>query len=83
MPAAGSGPALVTPGAFAAIHTATLVLVGGIDTVIPADESRGLAAAIPGARLIVYPGVGHVPMEQIPERSAADVRAFVDALPGS
>ncbi|WP_309605989.1 alpha/beta hydrolase [Phenylobacterium sp.] len=71
----------VTPATFAAIHTPTLVLVGAVDSVIPADDSRGLAGAIPGARLIVYPGVGHVPMEQIPERSAADVRAFVDALP--
>lgn len=71
----------VTPATFSAIVTPTLVLVGAVDTVIPADVSRGLAGAIPGAKLIVYPGVGHVPMEQIPDRSAADVQTFVDALP--
>ena len=77
-----SGPrALVTPATFAAIHTPTLVMVGAVDKVIPPDDSRGLAGAIPGAKLIVYPGVGHVPMEQIPDKSAADLKAFVDGLP--
>jgi pimeloyl-ACP methyl ester carboxylesterase len=72
---------LVTPATFAAIHTPTLVMVGAVDTVIPPGDSKGFAQAIPGARLIVYPGVGHVPMEQVPDASAADVKAFVDALP--
>jgi pimeloyl-ACP methyl ester carboxylesterase len=56
-------------------------MVGAVDTVIPPSDSRGLAEAIPGAKLIVYPGVGHVPMEQVPDASAADAKAFVDALP--
>jgi pimeloyl-ACP methyl ester carboxylesterase len=77
-----SGPRRpVTPATFQAIRTPTLVMVGAVDKVIPPDDSRGLAGAIPGAKLIVYPGVGHVPMEQIPDRSAADVKAFVDGLP--
>jgi pimeloyl-ACP methyl ester carboxylesterase len=53
------------------------VLHGAADTVIPLAAGQALAAAIPGSRLIVYPGVGHVPMEQIPDRSAADVRDFL------
>jgi len=77
-----SGPhPVVTPTTFAAIHTPTLVMVGAVDKVIPPDDSKGLAGAILGARLIVYPGVGHVPMEQAPDQSAADAKAFVDALP--
>jgi pimeloyl-ACP methyl ester carboxylesterase len=71
----------VTPATFTAIRTPTLVMVGAVDTVIPPSDSRGLAEAIPGAKLIVYPGVGHVPMEQVPDASAADAKAFVDALP--
>lgn len=71
----------VTAETFAAIHTPTLVMVGEADKVIPAAQSRALAGAIPGAKLIAYPGVGHVPMEQIPDRSAADVLAFLKALP--
>ena len=77
-----SGPHTpVTPDTFKAIRTPTLVMVGAVDAVIPPDDSRGLAGAIPGARLIVYPGVGHVPMEQIPDKSAADLKAFVEGLP--
>lgn len=70
----------VTALTFQVIHAPTLVLHGAADTVIPLSGGQALAAAIPGARLIVYPGVGHVPMEQIPERSAADVRAFLATI---
>jgi pimeloyl-ACP methyl ester carboxylesterase len=75
----GGGPA-VTPLTFAAIHVPTLILHGDADALIPVASSEALAAAIPGARLITYPGVGHVPMEQIPDRSAADVRAFLERV---
>jgi pimeloyl-ACP methyl ester carboxylesterase len=70
----------VSPSALAAIRTPTLVMHGEVDSLIPVSAGRALAAAIPGARLITYPGVGHVPMEQIPARSAQDLRAFLDAL---
>ncbi|WP_337186433.1 alpha/beta hydrolase [Phenylobacterium sp.] len=72
----------VTPQTFAAIRTPTLVMTGEQDALIPAAHSRGLAGAIAGAKLIVYPDGGHVPMEQLPDRSAADLRAFLAALPG-
>jgi len=51
--------------------------------VIPLAAGQGLAGAIPGAKLIVYPGVGHVPMEQIPDRSAQDLRVFMQSLPSN
>ncbi len=70
-----------TPATFARISIPTLVMTGEEDALIPAAAARGLAKAIPGARLVAYPGVGHVPMEQIPERSAADLRAFLASLP--
>ena len=70
-----------TPDSFKAIHVPTLVMHGDKDVLIPLDNSQSFAAAIPGARLIVYPGVGHVPMEQIPDQSAADLRAFLASLP--
>ena len=69
------------PATFARIAVPTLVMTGEEDALIPAAAARGLAGAIPGARLVAYPGVGHVPMEQIPERSAADLRAFLETLP--
>ncbi len=69
-----------SPEIFRAIHTPTLVLHGEADALIPVASGRALAASIPGAKLITYPGVGHVPMEQVPDRSAADVRAFLTSL---
>lgn len=64
-----------------AITAPTLVMHGEADVIIPVAEGKALAAAIPGAKLILYPGVGHAPMEQIPDRSAADLRAFLEAAP--
>lgn len=68
-----------TPERLAAIHTPTLVMFGKEDHLIPWTDGQRFASAIPGATLIVYPGVGHVPMEQIPEKSAADLRAWMQA----
>jgi pimeloyl-ACP methyl ester carboxylesterase len=70
----------ITAATFKAINTPTLVMHGEADTVIPVAAGRGLASAIPGAKLITYPGVGHVPMEQIPDRSAEDLRLFLRSL---
>jgi pimeloyl-ACP methyl ester carboxylesterase len=76
----GGPPPTVTPDTFKAIRTPTLVMTGEQDALIPAASARAMAQAIPGARLIAYPGVGHVPMEQIPDRSAADLRAWLATL---
>ncbi|HVI32689.1 alpha/beta hydrolase [Phenylobacterium sp.] len=74
------GGAQVTPETFAGIRTPTLVMVGLKDQVIPAARSQAFASAIPGARLVTYPEAGHVPMEQIPEQSARDLRVFLQAV---
>ncbi|MET0274301.1 MAG: alpha/beta hydrolase [Phenylobacterium sp.] len=70
----------VTPETFKQIRVPTLVMVGEQDKVIPAANSQSLAGAIPGAKLVSYADGGHVPMEQLPDRSAADVRAFMEGL---
>jgi pimeloyl-ACP methyl ester carboxylesterase len=70
----------VTALTLSAIHMLTLVMHGEEDAIVPLATGRALAEAIPGATLITYPGVGHVPMEQIPDRSAADLRVFLDKL---
>lgn len=71
----------VTPETFRAIQVPTLVMVGAKDKVIPPHVAGGFAQGIPGARLVTYPDAGHVPMEQIPDRSAADLRDFLRTLP--
>ncbi len=43
----------------AALTVPTLVIHGGSDPLIRPAAARALAAAIPGARLVTYPGMGH------------------------
>lgn len=74
------GGGTVTPETFAAIRAPTLVMVGLKDQVIPPERSRAFASAIPGAQLITYPEGGHVPMEQMPEQSARELRVFLHGL---
>ena len=66
-----------SPARLAAIRAPTLVMFGADDRLIPATDADRFAAAIPGADKIVYPGIGHVPMEQAPARSAADLQAWL------
>lgn len=55
----------------------TLVIVGADDQLTPPDQARRMAAAIPGARLEVVPGAGHLtPLEQ-PEVVSRLVREFL------
>jgi pimeloyl-ACP methyl ester carboxylesterase len=61
------------------IKVPTLVLNGESDVLIEPASARKFAAAIPGAKLILYPRVGHLPQIEIPERSAADVAEFLQA----
>lgn len=55
------------------IKVPTLVMHGEDDRLIPFADGQAFAREIPGAVLLAYPGVGHVPMEQIPARSADDL----------
>jgi len=66
-------------GDIANIRSPTLILWGAQDRLIPVAHAQRFVRGIPGARLVVYDGVGHVPMEEIGERSAADTDAFVSA----
>lgn len=58
----------------------TLILWGEEDGVIPVASASWFANAIAGAKLIVYPGVGHLPMEEVADRSAADVATFLKGI---
>lgn len=62
----------------ATLRMPVLILWGAQDRLIPADNAGWFARAIPGAQRIVYPGVGHLPMEESPDRSAADLARFLD-----
>lgn len=63
------------------ITVPTLILHGENDVLIEPAAARKFAAAIPGAKLILYSQVGHLPQIEIPQRSAADAAAFLEELP--
>ena len=66
-----------TKDVLASIKVPTLILWGEIDPLLEVDGAHKFADAIPGSKLIVYPKVGHLPLVEIPERSADDVAAFL------
>ena len=61
------------------ITAPTLVEWGGIDPLIDVASAHKFAAAIPGATLIVYPGIGHLPQIEIPDRSSEDAAEFLES----
>lgn len=62
------------------VQSPTLVMWGEEDSWVPPEIARKFMRDLPDARLVTYPGVGHVPMEEIPRRSAADVDEFLSAV---
>jgi 3-oxoadipate enol-lactonase len=55
----------------------TLVLVGEEDALAPPDAARRIATLIPGARLVVIPGAGHLPPVERPSETTAEIREFL------
>ncbi|MCS6840238.1 MAG: alpha/beta fold hydrolase [Roseiflexus sp.] len=49
------------------VRVPTLVINGNLDAVVPANLSRRVASAIPGARFILMRGALHHPMDEQPE----------------
>lgn len=60
------------------LRVPTLLLWGEDDRWIPPAHVALWQRDVPGLEVKTYPGVGHVPMEEIPAESLADVRAFWD-----
>ena len=54
-----------------------LLLWGEEDGFIPIANAQDYLAALPDARLVRLPGIGHVPMEEAPDVSLVPVRAFL------
>lgn len=59
------------------ITAPTLVIHGDVDPSLGLKGGEIIAQGIPGARLLVYGGVGHHPMREQPERFVQDVRSFL------
>lgn len=66
--------------ALSSLDVPTLVLWGGRDRLIPPAVGERFAREIRGARLVVHDDLGHLPQEEAPQRTAADVARFLEAL---
>ena len=61
----------------ATIRAPVLLLWGERDGAIPAANAANYERALPDARTVILPGIGHVPMEEAPEASARALRTFL------
>ena len=59
------------------IDAPTLIMWGEDDTWLPIENGYWFQVCIPDSELIIYEGVGHIPMEEIPERTARDLHKFL------
>ena len=59
------------------VSTPTLILWGSDDRLIPVEYGERFQRDIPGSRLMVLPGLGHVPQEEDPKASLDAAAEFV------
>jgi pimeloyl-ACP methyl ester carboxylesterase len=67
--------------ALAGIDAPTLILWGREDAVIPVTAAAWFSSQLPHARVTILDDVGHIPMEEAPDRALAPVLALLDGLP--
>ncbi|MAM79841.1 MAG: hypothetical protein CMP89_03715 [Gammaproteobacteria bacterium] len=65
------------------ISAPTLLMWGEQDPLNSMQVARRFEESIPNTRTAYYADVGHVPMEEIPKRSADDLQLFLSSVSGS
>ena len=60
-----------------ALKVPTLILWGGRDRLIPPDNARRFEKDIAGSKLVMFDDLGHVPHEEDPARTVAEVQRFL------
>lgn len=63
--------------ALAGIRAPTLLLWGERDALIPFSNAADYLKALPNARLVSFPALGHVPFEEAPEESIEPLKTFL------
>lgn len=62
------------------IDKPTMILWGDEDALISVDAAYWFDQHMPNSTLSVYEGIGHLPQEEAPEETIADVRAWLEIL---
>ena len=73
----GSTRSTFTRKEIAGLQAPTLVMWGMEDGLIPLAAGEWYARHLPKATLVSYDGIGHLPMEEAPERSATDLKIWL------
>lgn len=60
------------------IKAPTLIIWGAEDEIIPLAAGRRMREKIPGSRLVTFDGCGHLPQEEMPERTFTEMTDFID-----
>lgn len=69
----------VPPETVQSLEMPALVMWGDKDPLIPVSVGYRFDELLPNSTLVVYENVGHIPMEEVADVSANDVRAFMAA----
>lgn len=64
-------------GDIAKVQVPTLILWGEEDRVIPVEAGYWLAKTLPDNELHIYPKIGHLPHEEAPEATLADLKPWL------
>ena len=65
------------PADIAGLTMPTIIIWGKEDRVTPPSGARWYDQNLPDSTLIEYAGIGHLPMEEAPEKSAADFKKWL------
>ena len=66
------------PMPFGRIKAPTLLMWGEVDPWVPVELSQRWKDDIKDSQVVIYPGVGHIPMEEIPEITVTDAILFMN-----
>lgn len=69
--------ATYTEEQIAGLDVPVLIVWGEDDALVPLAAAEWFAENLPDASVVSYPGIGHLPMEETPEESAAAVRQWL------
>lgn len=68
------------PQDLSVLNQPTLIMWGAQDSVIPVSVAAQFEEFLPNTKTVIYQDLGHIPMEEDPARTAADVLVFLNAL---
>ena len=60
------------------IEAPSLVIWGEDDALIPVEAGLWFDTHLPNSRLVVYPGIGHLPHEEVADRSARYLLSWLE-----